>query len=76
MNAVPSSFVYHQMRKGLNDAFLEKGWGFGRTYDSLSPTLRIDVLFTSPSIKTIQYHSPRLHLSDHLPIITDINLQP
>lgn len=76
MNAVPSSYVYHQIRNGLNDAFLEKGWGFGRTYDSLSPTLRIDVLFTSSSIKTIQYHSPRLHLSDHLPIITDINLQP
>lgn len=76
LNAVPSSYVYHHIRTGLKDAFLEKGWGFGRTYDSLSPTLRIDVLFTSPTIKTIQYQSPRLHLSDHLPIITDINLQP
>lgn len=76
MNAVPSSFVYHDIRSGLNDAFLEKGWGFGRTYDSLSPTLRIDVLLTSPSIKTVQYASPRLHLSDHLPIITDIQFKP
>lgn len=76
MNAVPSSYVYHDIRSGLNDAFIEKGWGFGRTYDSLSPTLRIDVLFTSPSIKTTQYASPRLHLSDHLPIITDIQLKP
>jgi endonuclease/exonuclease/phosphatase family metal-dependent hydrolase len=76
MNAVPSSFVYHEIRAGLNDAFLEKGWGFGRTYDSLSPTLRIDVLLTSKSIKTTQYVSPRLHLSDHLPIITDIQFKP
>jgi endonuclease/exonuclease/phosphatase family metal-dependent hydrolase len=72
LNAVPSSFVYHHLRNGLHDAFLEKGWGFGRTYDSLSTTLRIDVLFTSPSIKTVQYFSPHLHLSDHYPIITDI----
>ncbi len=72
LNAVPSSFVYHHLRTGLHDAFLEKGWGFGRTYDSLSTTLRIDVLFTSPSIKTVQYFSPHLHLSDHYPIITDI----
>jgi endonuclease/exonuclease/phosphatase family metal-dependent hydrolase len=76
MNAVPSSYVYHHIRSGLNDAFLEKGWGFGRTYDSLSPTLRIDVVLTSKSIKTVQYHSPRLHLSDHLPIITDIQIKP
>jgi exonuclease III len=74
LNAVPSSYVYHHIRKGLNDAFLEKGWGFGRTYDSLSTTLRIDVLFTSPNIKTVQYVSPHLHLSDHYPIITDIQL--
>lgn len=72
LNAVPSSYVYHHISAGLKDAFLEKGWGFGRTYDSLSPTLRIDVLLTSPSIKTVQYSSPRLHLSDHYPIITDI----
>jgi endonuclease/exonuclease/phosphatase family metal-dependent hydrolase len=72
LNAVPSSYVYHHIRSGLNDAFIEKGWGFGKTYDSLSPTLRIDVLFTSPGIKTVQYFSPHLHLSDHYPIITDI----
>jgi len=76
MNSVPSSYVYHHIRAGLKDAFLENGWGFGRTYDSLSPTLRIDVLLTSKSIKTIQYQSPHLHLSDHYPIITDIQIKP
>ncbi len=75
MNSVPSSFVYHHISAGLNDAFLQKGFGFGRTYDSLSPTLRIDVLLTSPSLETKQYYSPRLHLSDHLPIITDIQIK-
>jgi endonuclease/exonuclease/phosphatase family metal-dependent hydrolase len=76
LNAVPSSYVYHHIRKGLKDVFIEKGFGMGRTYDSLSPTLRIDVMLTSPNIKTVQYQAPRLHLSDHLPIITDIHLKP
>lgn len=75
MNSIPSSYIYHHISSGLKDAFLEKGFGFGRTYDSLSPTLRIDVLLTSPSIETKQYYCPRLHLSDHLPIITDIQIK-
>jgi endonuclease/exonuclease/phosphatase family metal-dependent hydrolase len=76
LNSVPSSFDYHHLSKHLNDAFLEKGFGFGRTYDSLSPTLRIDVLFTSKDIATKQIKIPRIHQSDHLPIITDIYLKP
>ncbi len=76
LNAVPSSYVYHHLRKGMKDVFMEKGFGMGRTYDSLSPTLRIDVMLTSHGIKTIQYQAPRLHLSDHLPIISDIQINP
>lgn len=76
LNAVPSSYVYHKISKGLGDAFLENGFGWGRTYDSLSPTLRIDVLLTSRAVKAVQYFSPHLHLSDHFPIITDIQIKP
>lgn len=76
LNSVPSSFVYQHISKDLNDAFLEQGFGFGRTYDSLSPTLRIDVLLTSKDIATKQVKTPRIHESDHLPIITDIHLKP
>jgi endonuclease/exonuclease/phosphatase family metal-dependent hydrolase len=76
LNSVPSSFVYQYLKKDLKDAFLEQGFGFGRTYDSLSPTLRIDVLLTSKDISTKQVKTPRIHESDHLPIITDIHLKP
>lgn len=74
LNSVPSSYTYHHISEGLHDAFLEKGSGLGGTYYRFSPTLRIDVILTSPSIQTIQYYSPGLNLSDHYPIITDIQL--
>lgn len=74
LNAVPASFTYHHIQKGLKDAFIEKGRGWGVTYDKYFPTLRIDVLLTSPTVKTIQYDCPKLPLSDHYPIMADLYL--
>ena len=76
LNAVPSSYVYHTISAELTDAFLLKGFGFGRTYDSLSPTLRIDVLLTNQLVKVKQFKVARVHLSDHFPIISDIEIKP
>jgi len=76
LNAVPSSYVYHTISEGLSDAFLLKGFGLGRTYDSLSPTLRIDVLLTNQLVKVKQFKVSRVHLSDHFPIISDIQIKP
>ena len=75
LNAVPSGYIYHHISKGLHDAFLQAGSGFGGTYHRFSLTLRIDVLLMSPQIIATQYFSPQLDLSDHYPIITDIQLQ-
>lgn len=74
LNTVPSSYVYRYISEGLKDAFLEAGSGLGGTYYRFSPTLRIDVVLTSPEIQTLQYYSPRLNLSDHYPIITDMQI--
>lgn len=75
INAVPSSYVYATLSKNLNDAFLANGSGFGRTYDSLSPTLRIDVVLMNKQIHATQFYTPRLHLSDHLPNVVDLKFQ-
>ena len=74
LNSVPASFVYHHLSKGLNDVFLKQGNGFGKTYSEISPTLRIDVVLTSPEFKSLNYLSPQLKLSDHYPVITTIGL--
>lgn len=74
LNAVPTSHVYHLLKRNMKDAFLEKGSGLGGTYHSISPTLRIDVILSSKSILTKQYYAPALDLSDHYPIIADLHL--
>ena len=72
-NSVPTSYTYNTIKRGLQDAFLTKGFGLGRTYASLSPTLRIDYIFADKSLKVSQFFCPPLNLSDHFPIITDVD---
>ncbi len=74
LNSVPSSHVYNHISQGLQDAFLQKGSGINGTYTKLSRFLRIDYIFTSKQINILQYHAPSLKLSDHFPILTDLQL--
>ena len=73
LNAVPSSYAYHKISKNLNDAFVQKGFGWGGTYSSKIPFLRIDVVLMNRQLTTNAYFSPRLELSDHYPVIADIS---
>lgn len=72
LNSVPSGYVYHTLKKGLKDAFLEKDLGVGGTYNRVFPKLRIDVLLHSKETEVTQYNRPAINLSDHYPIIADI----
>jgi endonuclease/exonuclease/phosphatase family metal-dependent hydrolase len=81
LNDVPSSYSYVTIRGDLNDAFLEKGSGLGKTFMSgrskfLSwlPTLRIDYIFTGPDLEVVQFQQVTKQLSDHRGLITDLEL--
>ncbi|MFY7652221.1 MAG: endonuclease/exonuclease/phosphatase family protein [Chitinophagaceae bacterium] len=76
LNAVPSTYVYHTLSKGLKDAFLEKGIGIGKTYHGVAPSLRIDVVLMHPSIQLKQLFTPKPSLSDHFPILVDVAVKP
>ncbi|MBX9785458.1 MAG: endonuclease/exonuclease/phosphatase family protein [Chitinophagaceae bacterium] len=67
-NDVPNSYAYQTIGKGLKDAHLEKGNGIGRTFQYLSPTLRIDYIWHSPSLVLQSTHVVRPSLSDHCPV--------
>lgn len=74
MNDVPNSNAYQIISRDLYDAFTEKGWGIGRTFKFLSPTLRIDYILHSQSLKVDRVQvlgSPR---SDHSPVLADFIL--
>ncbi len=72
MNSVPTSYSYHIMSGGLQDAFKLYGWGLGTTLDSLPKTLRIDFLFVDKKLMIQNYHKDELHLSDHFPQWIDV----
>jgi endonuclease/exonuclease/phosphatase family metal-dependent hydrolase len=77
MNDMPGSYTYHTVKGKLKDAFAEKGRFFGRTYNLLLPTLRIDYIFYDPALlHIIGFRSPFLPaLSDHSPVIANFELK-
>lgn len=75
LNDVPNSYTYFKVRGPLKDAFLESGYGIGRTFRSLSPTLRIDYIFTDPRFSVLQFKRVRKDYSDHYMIVADFKWQ-
>lgn len=67
-NDTPSSYVYNSISKLLDDTFIEKGNGIGRTYAGALPLLRIDFIMKSIDFIALSYKRDKLHLSDHYPI--------
>lgn len=71
-NDVPNSYTYFTIKGNLQDAFLKKGSGIGRTFRFISPTLRIDFIFTDKKFTINQYHRITVPYSDHNGHIADI----
>lgn len=71
-NDVPNSYTYFTIGKDLQDVFLKKGRGFGRTFRYISPTLRIDYILADKKFRVKQYECIPTDLSDHYPVIADL----
>ena len=67
-NDTPSSFAYNELRGNLIDAFLNKSWGIGYTYDYWMPIFRIDYLLIDPRWQVNNFKVVGENLSDHYPI--------
>lgn len=74
-NDVPNSYTYFQIRGGMQDAFVRRGAGIGRTYASISPTLRIDYIMADEQFDIRQCKKTELSYSDHYPVIADVILR-
>lgn len=75
LNDVPNSYTYSTVRGGMQDAFLKKGFGIGRTFSGISPTLRIDYIFADHNFKVRQFNRNTRKLSDHYMLVSDISLR-
>jgi endonuclease/exonuclease/phosphatase family metal-dependent hydrolase len=74
LNDIPNSYTYFTIRGDMQDAFLKKGFGIGRTFSSLSPTLRIDYIFADNQFSIKQFTRVAKNLSDHFMILADVEL--
>jgi endonuclease/exonuclease/phosphatase family metal-dependent hydrolase len=75
LNDVPNSYTYFTVRDGMQDAFLKKGFGIGRTFSALSPTLRIDYIFADKNFKINQINRLVKDYSDHYMLVSDVEMK-
>lgn len=68
-NDNPLSYTVHRLSRGRRDTFVQAGKGFGATFRTLWPLLRIDYILYPPGLEAVSYEVPRVKYSDHYPII-------
>lgn len=74
-NDPPVSYTYQNLSKNMTDAHVQNGFGFGRTYSKIIPTLRIDYLLFDPMLRVNSYQVIDKDYSDHYPIISTFSIQ-
>ncbi len=74
LNDIPSSYVYFKIKDTLKDAFLEKGFGIGKTYRNAMPVLRIDYIFHDEKIAIHGFDKPDVSYSDHEPLMANFSI--
>jgi endonuclease/exonuclease/phosphatase family metal-dependent hydrolase len=67
-NDTPSSYVYHKISQKLDDAFVEAGYGMGKSYAGVIPLFRIDYIFHDISFVAYNFITLDAEFSDHYPI--------
>jgi endonuclease/exonuclease/phosphatase family metal-dependent hydrolase len=68
-NDTPVSYAYRKIRKGLNDSFVNSGYGAGFTYKGNYPPNRIDYILYDNALINSYFEITRVRYSDHYPII-------
>lgn len=76
MNNSAFSYVYRNVKGELDDAFVQAGQGFGKTYDFNLFPMRIDYIFVDPSIQVKSFKTYNNFLnSDHYPLMARMSIE-
>ena len=73
-NDAPVSYTYPTISRGMQDAFVERGCGFGSSFATRPGIFRIDFMLTDQSISIYSCRTLDRRLSDHYPIVTTLSL--
>ena len=75
-NDVPNSYTYFTIKDNdLQDAFLMTGFGVGKTFSYIAPTLRIDYILTTKNFSIKQFNRIIKDYSDHYMLVADVQLE-
>lgn len=75
LNSTPDNWVHGRLSSVLKDAFAEEGRGWGKTYHTRLPVVRIDFVFVSEHWDVISARVVDAYLSDHLPLLVELKLK-
>jgi endonuclease/exonuclease/phosphatase family metal-dependent hydrolase len=67
-NDTPLSYAYHKISSGLEDSFVNAGYGLGNTFSGKLPPIRIDFIFHPSKYKSYDFEVLKTQLSDHYPV--------
>jgi endonuclease/exonuclease/phosphatase family metal-dependent hydrolase len=68
-NDTPVSYTYRTIRRGLDDSFVNSGYGAGFTYRGNYPPNRIDYILYNNNLVNSYFERKKVRYSDHYPII-------
>lgn len=74
-NSTPSSYAYQTIKKGLEDTFMERGFGYGSSYRRNVIGVRIDYVLHSTNIGANSYETLPQMSSDHCPVYTTLHVK-
>ncbi len=74
-NNTQFSNVYHLIKEGMHDSYIEKGVGFGRTYNFLRLPLRIDFILADGAFEVMFHKNFHDRLSDHYPVMASFRMK-
>lgn len=68
-NDTPVSYSYRKIANEMDDTFVDAGKGLGQTHSQTIPMLRIDYIFHSGNLQTIEHKTIDKDYSDHFPVV-------
>ena len=68
-NDTPASYAKNKIATDLEDAFVESGNGFGRSYIGKFPSFRIDYILHSKEFESYHFRTIKEEYSDHYQIV-------
>jgi len=74
-NNTQFSSVYHTIKGDMQDTFIEKGSGYGRSYNFLKIPIRIDFIMADSNFEVMTHKNYDEKYSDHFPVMASFRLK-